>query len=171
MSPRPPEIKIRNHAVSLIQYRDRVSSSQRGELIHQALFFLDHCSGREDVERAVQQAFSFHGIDRQRQAIEQDYLIPLMNALSLPQVRLWFAPGIRNLREVEIVDAQGEVHRIDRLIIRDDTLELVDFKVGNREGGYRTQVELYKKLVEAIFARPTQGYLLYIDEPAVVGVP
>lgn len=171
MSPRPPEIKIRTHPVSLVHDPDRVSSALRGELIHHGLFFLDHFSTREDVERAVQRAFSFQGIDRQHWALEQDFITPLVNTLSLPQVRQWFAQGIVNLREVDVVDAQGEVHRIDRLVIGAESLELIDFKVGNREGGHRVQVELYKRLVEAIFSRPIQGYLLYIDEPAVVAVP
>ena len=49
-------------------------------------------------------------------------------------------------------------------------MQVIDFKVGNREEGHRVQVELYQRLVEAIFDWPTQGYLLYIDEPAVVAV-
>jgi hypothetical protein len=170
MSPRPPEIKIRTHAVSLVHDPDRISSALRGELIHHALFFLDHFSRREDVERAVQQAFSFQNIDRQHWAQERDFIAPLVNILSFPQVRQWFAPGIVNLREVDVVDAQGEVHRIDRLVIGADSLELLDFKVGSREGEHLVQVKLYQRLVEAIFSKPTQGYLLYIDEPAVVAV-
>ncbi|OGP52939.1 MAG: hypothetical protein A2Y65_05140 [Deltaproteobacteria bacterium RBG_13_52_11] len=170
MSPRPPAIKIYNHPVSLLQDQGRVGSALRGELIHHALFFLDHCSVREDIERAVLQAFSLQGVDRQRWAVEEEYLTPIVNALSLPQVRQWFKQGVMNLREVEVVDAQGEVHRIDRLVIGEGVLEVIDFKVGNREEGHRAQVELYQRLVEAIFGRPTQGYLLYIDEPAVVVV-
>jgi hypothetical protein len=170
MSPRPPEIMIRNHAVSFAQGSERIGSAMRGELIHQAIFFLDHCSGRADVERAVLQAFSRHGVDRQRWDLEQDYVQPLINALSLPQVRPWFAAGVMNLREVEVVDAQGEVLRIDRLVIGEGVLEVIDFKVGKREGGHQVQVKTYQRLVEAIFQRPAQVYLLYIDEPAVVAV-
>jgi hypothetical protein len=43
--------------------------------------------------------------------------------------------------------------------------------VGRREQGHRDQVALYQGIVEAIFRLPTEGYLLYIDEPAVVAVP
>lgn len=170
MSLRPPTIKIYNHPVSLLQDPVRAVSAQRGELIHHALFFLDHFSAREDVEQAILQAFSLQGVDRQRWAIEKDYITPLLNALSLPQAREWFAQGVMNLREAEVVDAQGELHRIDRLVIGEGEVQVIDFKVGNREEGHRVQVELYQRLVEAIFDWPTQGYLLYIDEPAVVAV-
>ena len=170
MSTRSPEIKIHTHPLSLVQEPGRITSVQRGELIHRVLSFLDHCSGREDIERAILMAFALHGFDRARWDIERDYLNPLWTALCLHEVRPWFERGVRNLREVEVVDAQGELHRIDRLIIGDGTVEVIDFKVGQREEGHQLQVEFYQRLVEAVFHQTTNGYLLYIDEPAVVAV-
>jgi hypothetical protein len=171
MSLRHPEIKIHTHPLSLVQDANRLRSVQRGELIHLALFFLDQCSGRKDIERAILQAFALFGSDRDRWDIEKEYLRPLGAALSLPEVMPWFAQGVKSLREVEIVDVQGELHRIDRLVIGDTIDELIDFKVGGREEGHRAQVELYQRLVEAVFHRATKGYILYVDEPAVVIVP
>jgi hypothetical protein len=171
MTERPREIKIHTHPLSLVQDPDRVRWAQRGELIHSALFFLDHGVGREDIERAILRAFAFHGIDRVRWDIEKDFLGPLLAALSLAEVRPWFARGVRNLREAEVMDAQGELLRIDRLIIGEKALQVIDFKVARREEGHRAQVAIYQGIVEAIFNRPVEGYLLYIDEPAVVAVP
>jgi hypothetical protein len=171
MSQKSPKIKIHTHPLSLVQDPDRLRSVQRGELIHLALFFLNHCLRREDIDQAILRAFALSGFDRARWDIEKDYSIPLAAALSLPEVRPWFTREVESLREVEVIDAQGELHRIDRLIRGDNVLEVIDFKVGNREEGHRSQVELYQKLVEAVFHQSTKGYLLYIDEPAVVAVP
>ena len=170
MSSRLPEIQIHAHPLSLVQDEDRLRSIQRGELIHLALFFLDHCSGREDIERAILQAFSLHGSDRDRWDIEKEYLSPLTAALSLPEVKPWFKPGVTSLREAEVIDVQGGLHRIDRLVFGNTVHEVIDFKVGGREEGYQAQVELYQRLVEAVFHQATKGYILYVDEPAVVVV-
>ena len=170
MKPRTPEIKIHTHPLSLVQEPDRLRSIQRGELIHRALFFLEHCSGKDDIERAILQAFASLGFDRARWDIEKEYLNPLVTALSLTDVRRWFERGVKSLREVEVIDAQGELHRIDRLVIGDTVHEVVDFKMGKREEGHRDQVELYQRLVETVFQRSTKGWLLYIDEPTVVAV-
>jgi predicted Ser/Thr protein kinase len=78
---------------------------------------------------------------------------------------------VRSLREAEVIDAQGELHRIDRLIIGEDALAVIDFKVARREEGHREQVGLYQRIAEAVFHLPVKGYLLYIDEPAVVALP
>jgi hypothetical protein len=171
MSLSPPEIKIHTHPLSLVQDPDRLRSVQRGELIHLALFFLDHCTGREDIERAMLRAFASLGFDRARWDLEKEYLRPLMTALSLPEVRPWFAQGVKSLREAEVIDAEGELHRIDRLVIGDTLLEVIDFKMGSREEEHLTQVDLYQRLVKAVFHQATKGWLLYVDEPAVVAAP
>lgn len=171
MTMRVPKVRIRMHHISLVQDLERVSSAHRGELIHLALSFLDHFSGVEDVERAVLQAFSLQGRDTGRWEIEGDFVSPLFRALSLSEVRPWFEKGVMNLREVEVVDARGELHRIDRVVIGEEVLEVIDFKVGRREEDHPAQVALYKGLVKDMFRRPTLGYLLYIDEPSLVAVP
>jgi hypothetical protein len=171
MTMRVPKVRIRMHHISLVQDVDRVSSAHRGELIHLALSFLDHFSGVEDIERAVRQAFSLQERDMGRWNIEKDFVSPLFRALSLPEVTPWFEKGVTNLREVEVVDSSGELHRMDRVVIGKEVVEVIDFKVGRREEDHPAQVALYKKFVEDMFRRPIRGYLLYIDEPAVVAVP
>ena len=171
MTMRVPKLRIRTHHISLAQGLDRVSSAHRGDLIHLALSFLDHFSGMEDIEGAVLRAFSLQGRDTGRWSIEKDFVSPLFRALSLHEVGPWFEKGVNNLREVEVVDARGELHRIDRLVIGGEVVEVIDFKVGRREEIHLAQVALYKEFVEDMFRGPALGYLLYIDEPAVVAVP
>ena len=171
MSERTFEIKIHTHPLSLVQDPERVRLAQRGEVIHRALFLLDHDTGGEDIERALLRGFALQGLDQARWDIEREFLVPLRSALSLPEVRPWFARGVRNLREAEVIDAQGELHRIDRLIIGEERLQVIDFKVALRSEEHRVQVEVYRRLCEAVFHLPAKGYLLYIDEPAAVAVP
>jgi hypothetical protein len=170
MSLKPSLIKIYRHPLVMALDRDRIAAAERGDIIHLALAMLDHVSGLADIERAIQQAFSSLGIARHNWDLMRDFVHPIMNALALPSVRAWFTRGITNLREIELVDADGKVFRIDRLIIGTAALTVIDFKVGNREQGHQAQVKHYRQLVEAIFDRPAHGYLLYLDEPAMVAV-
>jgi len=170
MAERPFEIRIHAHPLSLVQEPERVRLAQRGEIMHRALSLLDYCSDVGAIEQAVLRAFALEGVDPARWAVEKDFFAPLTAALSLAEVQPWFAPGVRNLREVEVIDAQGELHRIDRLIIGEEGLQVIDFKVALSSEGHRAQVTLYRRLCEAVFRLPAEGYLLYIDEPAVVAV-
>lgn len=171
MTMRVPKVRIRMHHISLVQDVDRVSSAHRGELIHLALSFMDHFSGIDDIERAVRQAFSLQGRDTGRWNIEKEFVSPLFRALSLREVSPWFNKGVTNLREVEVVDVKGELHRIDCVVIDKEVMKVIDFKVGRREEDHPAQVALYKGLVEDMFRRPALGYLLYLDEPSLVAVP
>jgi ATP-dependent exoDNAse (exonuclease V) beta subunit len=170
MAERPFEIRIQAHPLSLVQEPERVRLAQRGEVMHRALSLLDYVTDGRDIERALLKAFALEGLDQARWAVEKDFFAPLAAALSLAEVRPWFAQGVRSLREAEVIDAQGELLRIDRLIIGGDEITVVDFKVALRSEEHRQQVGLYRRLTEAVFRLPARGYLLYIDEPAVVAV-
>lgn len=171
MTARSAAIIIRTHQISLIEAPERIRSARRGDLIHRALSLLEYFSGREDVEQALFQAFALQGEDQGRWKFEEDFIKPLVRALSLPTVMPWFAQGIEHLREIEVVDTSGQLHRIDRVIITREAVAVIDYKVGYREKEHKNQVVLYTELVEAVLGRNVEGYLLYIDEPAVEVVP
>jgi ATP-dependent exoDNAse (exonuclease V) beta subunit len=63
---------------------------------------------------------------------------------------------------------------VDRLIVADDRVTLIDYKTGPRRSDltekYRLQMERYRKILRAVFTdgRPIDGYLLFIDEKKIV---
>jgi len=166
MTVKDRHIAIYTHPVSLLEDPDRIRAAHRGELMHLILYFLERLTEPSDIRCAVDRAFALQGITTTSWDLDNDFVAPLEKALSLPEVRPWFDEATTNLREVEVVDANGELHRIDRLVVGSDALHVIDFKVGHREEAHRVQVRLYQGLVATIFRKPARGYLLYIDEPA-----
>jgi hypothetical protein len=171
MSRKKADIAIHSHSVSLERDPERIRGIHRGELIHQALYFLDGGSDEADCRRAVDKAFAFMDLDTSYWNLNDDFVAPLVRALSLPEVRPWFETGVGALREVEAIDAEGIVHRMDRVVIRADSICIIDFKVGQRDPEHVDQVLRYVALARDIFDRPVTGYVLYIDEPGVLEVP
>jgi len=167
----PPRIAIHTHPISLLENPERIRAAHRGELMHLILYFLKHVTSPSDIRRAVERAFALQGATTAEWDIENDFVTPLERALSLPEVQPWFAYRTTNLREVDLIDARGVLHRIDRLVVRNDAAEVIDFKVGHREDSHRVQLRLYHGLVAEALQRPVRGYLLYIDEPSAVEVP
>jgi hypothetical protein len=130
-----------------------------------------HPVERNEIERAVLRAFAFLSEDPAGWKIDADFVRPLKKGLALPEVRAWFSGGVAMLRESEIMDVEGEVHRPDLVVVREGLVEIIDFKVGNREEGHIEQVRAYMELLKAIFGGAAiKGFLLYLDEPAVVEV-
>jgi hypothetical protein len=200
MSRRVPNLGIHRHALSLLEEPERIRMARRGELMHQAIRFLDSAGGAAGgaggaaaasdraangstasttsgafvdaaIEQAVLRAFAFLGENPDNWKLPADFVRPLAKALKLPEVRAWFAGGLTRLQESDILDVDGQVYRPDLVVVREGAAEIVDFKVGKREEGHAGQVRTYRELVGVIFkSSEVRTFLLYIDEPAVVEV-
>ena len=170
MTAKAAHIAVYTHPVSLLEDPDRIRAAHRGEVMHLVLYFLERVTDQSDIRRAVDRAFALQGSTTTGWDLERDFVTPLEQARWLPEVRPWFAEDTTNLREADVVDAKGELYRMDRLVIGNDAIDIIEFKVGHREEGHRSQVRLYQELVAAVFRKPARGHLLYIDEPAVVKV-
>ena len=196
MSKRNPNISIHCHPLSLIEEPERIRAARRGEVMHHALGTLGPASGagaeasgtglkaadpkaadqqasgtERRIERAVLRAFAVLDLDPGGWKIQEDFVRPLVRVFNLPKFKAWFDPAAVSLEEAEIMDADGDVYRPDRIVFREGRIEVIDFKFGKREEAHKEQIETYVGLLGAIFeGRPAAGYLVYIDEPAIVEI-
>ncbi len=109
----------------------------------------------------------------------------LKDFLSAPSVRPLFREGDgRVYTEYEVVDRYGRTRRIDRLIVGEDRVTVVDFKTSRSDdlhackgGGLPsplagvTQVREYIRLLREVFpGKEFRGFLAYIIDKEVVDV-
>lgn len=82
-------------------------------------------------------------------------------------------PSGEVLNEVEILDGEGRIHRVDRLIVEEDRVTVVDWKTGQETPeAHRQQVALYCRLVSALYpGRRVLGRLAYLALERVEEVP
>ena len=71
--------------------------------------------------------------------------------------------------EFELVNAIGHTKRIDRLIVKESVVEIIDFKSSKGEGDeYHRQVREYMNLVGEMYSKKEiKGFLIYLDELTV----
>ena len=69
-------------------------------------------------------------------------------------------------QEKEVVNSLGETKRLDRLIIRDKEVWIVDYKTREEEElDYAKQVNEYKSIIRELYpSHEVKGYLLYLEE-------
>lgn len=82
-------------------------------------------------------------------------------------------PSGEVLNETEIVDAEGRIHRVDRLVVEKDRVTVVDWKTGQEESeAHREQVARYCRLVSALYpGREVRGRVVYLVLEKVEEVP
>jgi len=144
-----------------------VAERRRGEFMHCLLSHIIYLGNapEQDVRKAVLLALQETGSDY---GVEETTAL-ILSVLELSEVNSLFKPlpGRRVMNEQEIVDADGGLFRIDRLVIDEECVTIIDFKTGmdiGSEERYIDQVKNYMQIVSAIISdRPVYGMLVYID--------
>jgi len=90
-----------------------------------------------------------------------------------PQLKPFFDTGTREVFcELEVVDAFGEAKRIDRLIVGNDSIDLIDYK-SSQDGrdDHHAQVKKYVQLVGELYpGRRVRGWLIYLNDRSLEAV-
>ncbi|MCX7991359.1 MAG: UvrD-helicase domain-containing protein [Proteobacteria bacterium] len=71
--------------------------------------------------------------------------------------------------ENSFADSDGII-RIDRLIVGEREVLIIDFKTGDIEEGHKKQLERYGKAIKEIYKRKISCYLLYFDKKEAIKV-
>lgn len=94
----------------------------------------------------------------------------LSKAIESVEKRGWF--GVKRERildERDIIDADGEIFRPDRVVLRPDGgVDIVDYKFGEKRASYRRQVGRYVSLYKAMGYESVRGYIWYVPSGEVV---
>ncbi len=146
--------------------RRRARETERGIRYHRVLEHLDLRAGRLEgaLAQALAQVERRYGPLPERQEMAQR----LTQFLSLPQVQEAFVPRAEGevYTETELADAQGNLYRIDRLIVNQDEVLAWEFKSGERRD-YRMQIAVYRELLAQCYpGRRIRVLLGYLDIPA-----
>ena len=90
--------------------------------------------------------------------------------LDAPDMRRFFDAGchVAAYNEVEVMQVDGRLGRIDRLVVFDDAVWVLDYKSGRADaellGRYRDQLRDYCAAVDGLFgARPVRAMLVFAD--------
>ncbi len=169
-------LKVRHYDLDILGERSR--EIHRGELAHQALYFLDPLPAditppllRKKVFQAIERALALTDPwAREEKGLREELGRILIKALSLAQARKFFTVGLKAYAEVEVLDEQGAVHRIDRLVYAPEGPVVLEFKLGARRRAHWEQVRLYRSLVAQVLGQPPRAYLFYLEEPALIEV-
>jgi len=143
-----------------------------GEGIHLVLSKIKGVSSEEELERALKENFKIlqknpDFIDLKKEL--SDVLLPLVDFLKRVASKFFLVPSERVFTEKEVLGSDGRVRRIDRLIVFEDRVEVVDFKWGEKkEKEHRAQIEDYMALLSQIYqGKRVRGFLIYLDSEKV----
>ncbi|MBI5787710.1 MAG: UvrD-helicase domain-containing protein [Candidatus Schekmanbacteria bacterium] len=149
--------------VKMINLEER----RRGDFIHRALSYIDYID--VDFESSLVEI-----IEQLNLTLGKSYSITtiqdsLREFLQDREIKEFFVakPGRIILKEQEFADTNGNLFRMDRVVVDEHLATVIDFKTGQdsgKEAGYILQVRNYLNLLKDIYPdKRTQGIIAYID--------
>lgn len=144
-----------------------IEERRRGEFIHRVLFFVDYV--QDGFETELQEIIS-----RVRDETGLDYSDIEMNALvialvSNKELERYFttAPGRLIRKEQEYSDNIGRLFRMDRVVIDNDSVTVIDYKTGKDKEAldkYRAQLKNYMRILRDVYTGKTvNGVIAFVD--------
>ncbi len=153
---------------------ERLEETRRGEYFHEILSRITF-EDEKDIEEIIKNISA----TKKEKYDEEKARKAIIEFLSIEEVRKWFKkqPNRQILREVEYVDEDGSLYRMDRLVIDPERITVIDFKSGEElplpdkdilGQAYRKQVKKYMKLLEKLYPqKECKGYLAFIEAKIV----
>lgn len=129
----------------------------RGNLVHDILSQIHSDSpGKIYDRRAPLYQFKFK---------KADIIKTVKDFAESPGIKDFFSrkKGREAKTEMEFIDKNGNLKRMDLVLIEKDLVKVVDFKTGHEDGEYSKQIEEYKAILREVYKKPVKGYIGYVD--------
>ena len=136
----------------------------RGELIHAVISAFDSTADRAAIADIYDRLSGFY---LSGSSCRDEDINVIEKFISCGDAALFF-PKDRDgkcsiLSECEYLDRDGNMARMDRVIISDSVVIVADFKTGAAMPEYTKQIKKYMGILSGVYRRPVRGFLAYID--------
>jgi len=138
------------------------TSADYGNLIHQLLSEIKQLS---DLESTIDRFINRGLFDENN---KPNILAELHELIKLPKVESFFTAFDDLKTETTILLPSGESYQPDRVVIKNNTTIIVDYKTGKKEKKHYQQLENYKILLAEMGYTNIESYLLYIKDKELV---
>lgn len=156
--------KLKVRKTGKAYYDDEVEKSRNeGILVHQILSEIIHHKDTEDVLDRYERSMQITSEDRRR------YETLINNLWKDGNIKAWFSGNGEVKTEVVVLPKDGEIKRMDRVVIEGNKATVIDFKSGHPKSEDNRQLKEYVQLLKEM-GYETEGYLLYLMNGEVVAI-
>jgi ATP-dependent helicase/nuclease subunit A len=157
-------IKMRTAAPSIWNTNAAEVKKDYGNIVHTAF-------AKIKTSADVQTALSSMCEEGMITLEEKDALeLTITKIIALPKLQPYFAAGLIIKNEAEIITSSGEFYRPDRVVIKDRTAVIIDYKTGAEKKTHAQQIIGYGDLLAQLGYTVTEKLLVYLEDEKVVSV-
>ncbi len=155
-------LSLSSHAADLTELIDKqISRINYGILVHSILAAI---AKTDEIDSAIE-GIVFEGLISAGDKIKLKEEI--RQILSVSEISELFDSSYTVMAEREIILPTGETLRPDRVIVKDNSAIVIDFKTGKREKKHQKQVKDYAEVLKKMKYTNVSSKLVYLAERAV----
>ena len=91
----------------------------------------------------------------------------IKKVIDLPEISPLFEPNLEVITEKEILTPDGKMQRPDRVVIKNGTAFILDYKTGSPKEFHQTQIRNYAKLYREMGYENVDMMIVYLENSAV----
>jgi ATP-dependent exoDNAse (exonuclease V) beta subunit len=158
-----PEDSIRIKGSYKLDSQEAENARRQGILIH---WLLSQIKDAGDIEEALDKSILSGAIRKEEKEDLKQNLTSLCEHESL---KGFFEKNANVKIEAELITAQGEILRPDRILFTEEVTYLLDYKTGNENNTvYFKQLQRYEKALEDMGHKTIKKLLVYVDDIRVI---
>ena len=146
----------------------------RGEFIHRVLYLLGQ--REDDVGKRLEDLIQRVEHETNSRYAPEEMKRLLLEFLGHEEVKPCFEPkpGRVMKLEQEFSDSKGNLFRMDRVVIDEDRVTVMDYKTGHEkkfEGRYISQLKNYMRILKEVYpGKKIEGMIAYVDIKEIVKI-
>lgn len=131
---------------------------EKGQLIHD---LFAQINTEADVDRVLEKAKS-DGLfaSEEKEALRNT----IFEVIGHPQLKSFYAEGVKNFNERDMIAEDGQLLRPDRLNFQEDRVTIIDYKTGAESPTHREQIEAYAGVLSRMNFGINKKLLVYIND-------
>lgn len=129
-----------------------------GELVHD---LMKHIRYESEIEPTLQMAVNAGQISQEEISLMQE----LMQKIVLhPTLNPFFQPSLKILNEREFLDENGIIYRPDRIVLKENSCTIIDYKTGLKKAQDEVQVKHYAENLAKLGFEIQGVFIVYIQD-------
>lgn len=139
-------------------WEENYNKIHRGIKIHKILSRLINA---DDLDSVLKEELTRENINKQ----EAQFIKQIINQfLNTDESKAIFDNNYKVLTEAEIITPENLIIRPDRILIKDNELKIIDFKIGKESKEHIEQISNYEKILREAGYKVSEKYIVYLTD-------
>ena len=137
---------------------------EKGNLVHE---LFSRINSEKDIQQVLLKARE-EGTLKDQDEVEIEQLIK--EVVQHPELQAYFAEGVINYNERDLILGTGKMVRPDRLNFKGNAVSIIDYKTGSEDPKHKEQITMYATVLEEMGYEIEKKLLVYLNEGAAVTI-